>query len=65
MITGLLAESPGLYEKLSAYEFLEFIGALYDVPDDILTERINDLLELFGLYDERNYLLEDYSRGMK
>jgi len=31
-VTGLLAESPGLYEKLSAYEFLEFIGALYDVP---------------------------------
>ena len=45
--TGLLAESPGLYEKLSAYEFLEFMGALYDVPDDILIERIDDLLKLF------------------
>ena len=64
-ITGLLAESPGLYEKLSAYEFLEFIGALYDVPSDILTDRIDDLLMLFGLNDRRNYLLEGYSRGMK
>jgi ABC-2 type transport system ATP-binding protein len=31
-VTGMLAESPGLYEKLSAREFLEFMGALYDVP---------------------------------
>ncbi len=64
-VTGLLAESPGLYEKLSAYEFLEFMGALYDVPSDILTERIENLLKLFGLHERRDYLLEGYSRGMK
>ena len=64
-VTGLLAESPGLYEKLSAYEFLEFMGALYDVPESILSERIDDLLKLFELYDRRDYLLEGYSRGMK
>jgi ABC-2 type transport system ATP-binding protein len=64
-VTGLLAESPGLYEKLSAQEFLGFMGALYDVPGDILPERIDDLLKLFGLHDRRDYLLEGYSRGMK
>ncbi|MFB0501391.1 MAG: ABC transporter ATP-binding protein [Candidatus Bathyarchaeia archaeon] len=64
-VTGLLAESPGLYEKLSAHEFLEFMGALYDVPSDVLPERIDDLLKLFSLYDRRDYLLEGYSRGMK
>jgi len=64
-VTGLLAESPGLYEKLSAAEFLEFMGALYDVPSDILTERIEELLKLFDLQERRDYLLEGYSRGMK
>jgi ABC-2 type transport system ATP-binding protein len=64
-VTGLLAESPGLYEKLSAYEFLEFIGALYDVTNNVLSERIDTLLKLFELYERRNYLLEGYSRGMK
>ncbi|MCP8318222.1 MAG: ABC transporter ATP-binding protein [Candidatus Methylarchaceae archaeon HK01B] len=64
-VTGLLAESPGLYEKLSAYEFLKFMGALYDVSRDILPERIDDLLKLFSLDDRRDYLLEGYSRGMK
>lgn len=64
-VTGMLAESPSLYEKLSAYEFLEFIGALYDVPGDVLKERIDDLLKLFSLDDRRDDLLEGYSRGMK
>lgn len=64
-VTGLLAESPGSYDKLSAYEFLEFMGALYDVPGDILPARIDDLLKLFGLHDRRDYLLEGYSTGMK
>ena len=64
-VTGLLAESPGLYEKLSAYEFLDFMGALYDVTNDILSERIDNLLKLFGLHNRRDYLLVGYSRGMK
>ena len=64
-VTGLLAESPGLYEKLSAYEFLEFMGALYDVSNNILPRRIEDLLKLFNLHDRRDHLLEGYSRGMK
>jgi ABC-2 type transport system ATP-binding protein len=64
-MTGLLAESPGLYEKLSAHEFLQFMGALYDVPDDVLDTRTDKLLRLFGLHSRRNHLLEGYSRGMK
>ena len=64
-VTGLLAESPGLYEKLSAYEFLEFMAALYDVDQGIVSERIENLLSLFGLEDRRDHLLEGYSRGMK
>jgi len=55
-VTGMLAESPGLYEKLSAREFLEFMGALYDVPGDVLEGRIDELLKLFGLH-ERSCLL--------
>ncbi|UCH57119.1 MAG: ABC transporter ATP-binding protein [Candidatus Bathyarchaeota archaeon] len=63
--TGMLAESPGLYDKLSGYEFLEFMGALYDVPGAILPERADELLKLFGLNDRRDHLIEGYSSGMK
>ncbi len=64
-ITGLLAESPGVYDKLSAYEFLEFMGALYKIKGKVLKKRINDLLDLFGLTDRKDYLLEGFSTGMK
>lgn len=62
---GFLPESPGLYEKLTAKEFLEFIGELYEVPKEILLSRIEELIDLFGLRARENDLLEGYSRGMK
>jgi ABC-2 type transport system ATP-binding protein len=64
-VTGMLAESPGLYDKLSAREFLEFMGALYDVPKDVLEGRTDELLKLFGLHERMNHLIEGYSSGMK
>ena len=64
-ICGFLPESPGLYSKLSAKEFLEFIGELYYLPKDVISERIDELLELFELQGRENDLLEGYSRGMK
>ncbi len=65
MICGFLPESPGLYSKLTAREFLEFIGELYYLQKDIISARINELLELFDLEGRENDLLEGYSRGMK
>jgi len=64
-ICGFLPETPGLYSKLTAREFLEFIGELYSLPKEILKVRINELIELFDLEERENDLLESYSRGMK
>ncbi|TFG26603.1 ABC transporter ATP-binding protein [Candidatus Thorarchaeota archaeon] len=63
--TGLLPETPGLYSKLSAVEFLEFIGALNDMSGELLHRRIDSLMDLMGLEDRQNDLLESYSSGMK
>jgi len=65
MNCGFLPESPGLYQKLTAVEFLEFIGELYYLPKEVISSRIDELLELFDLEDRENDLLEGYSRGMK
>ena len=64
-ITGLLPEAPGLYSKLSAVEFLEFIGALNDISGEIVERRIDRLLSILGLEERQNDLLESYSSGMK
>jgi ABC-2 type transport system ATP-binding protein len=64
-ITGLLPESPGVYQKLSAVEFLEFIGALNDMSGEGLHQRIDKLLSMLGLESRQEDLLESYSSGMK
>ncbi len=65
MICGFLPESPGLYQKLTAKEFLEFIGELYYLPKATISNRIDELLDIFDLEGRENDLLEGYSRGMK
>lgn len=62
---GFLPESPGLYQKLTAKEFLEFVGELYYLPKEVISSRIEELLDLFDLEGRENDLLEGYSRGMK
>ena len=64
-VTGLLPETPGLYSKLSAVEFLEFIGALNGHNGEALHQRIDSLLAILGLEGRQNDLLESYSSGMK
>jgi ABC-2 type transport system ATP-binding protein len=63
--TGLLAENPGLYERLSSREYLEFVGALYDVDKAVLRARVPKLLAMFGLDQRSDDLIEGFSKGMR
>ena len=63
--SGFLPETPGLYQKLTAKEFLEFVGELYYLPKEIIFSRIDELIGIFDLVGRENDLLEGYSRGMK
>jgi ABC-2 type transport system ATP-binding protein len=62
---GFLPEAPSLYQKLTAREFLEFVGALYYLNEDKMSKRIDELLRLFQLDNKKYDLIESYSRGMK
>jgi len=64
-IIGLLTESPGLYEKISAYENLNFFSSFYDMPADKRTSNIEKYLKMFGLWERRDDLAGTYSKGMK
>ncbi len=64
-VTGLLPETPGLYSKLSAIEYLEFVGALNNLHGEVLANRIDSFLSMLGLEDREDDLLESYSSGMK
>ncbi|MEL1134293.1 ABC transporter ATP-binding protein [Desulfitobacterium sp. THU1] len=58
-------DQPKLYGKLSAWEFLQLMGALYRIPKDITRKRAEQLMEMFGLSQRADELLEGYSHGMR
>jgi len=62
-ITGFIPDRPFLYEKLTAVEFMHFVADLYGMEDS--AKRISELLELFGLPDWKDELIENFSHGMK
>jgi len=63
--TGVLTETPSVDERLTGYENLSIFGALYQVPEKDLPERVNHLLELFELSDRAEDRVSEYSKGMK
>lgn len=63
--TGVLTETPALYERLSARENLEFFGTLAEVAEQALESRVLNLLSFFGLESRANDKVETYSKGMK
>ena len=64
-ITGYIPDRPYLYEKLTGYEYVHFVGGLYGVPQKKIDAHIRDYFELFDLLDAAHYLIESYSHGMR
>jgi ABC-2 type transport system ATP-binding protein len=64
-ITGLLTESPGMYEKISAYDNLKYYSSFYDIPDDRRNKNIEKYLKMFELWERKDDLAGTYSKGMK
>jgi len=62
---GILTETPGLYEKLSASANLDFFGRLYGLDAATRAARIEHYLRLFSLWDRRDDIAGAFSKGMK
>lgn len=62
---GYVPETGGLYESLTAYEYLQLVGRLYHLDEDVLDRRIGEFLALFGLERVMHERLSSYSKGMK
>ena len=54
---------PTAYEYLTGYEYLLFIQSIANGNQG--QHRIEELLRLYTLYDEKDKLIKDYSHGMK
>jgi len=62
---GIVFQDPSLDDQLTAYENMDFHGALYSVPGKMRKERIEQLLNLFQLWDRRSDLVKTFSGGMR
>ena len=62
---GYIPDRPALYEKLTGGEFLRFVSGLWGRNGLRIEQRIDELLDLFGLEDWKNALVETYSHGMR
>jgi len=62
---GFIPDRPFIYEKLTAGEFLQFHAGLYGLDDAGVTERVQEMLDLFELRRWENELVESFSHGMK
>ncbi len=64
-LIGYVPDEPYLPDKLSAREFLQFIGGLYGIPPAELRRRGEELLRLFDLSEHADALVGGYSHGMR
>jgi ABC-2 type transport system ATP-binding protein len=62
---GYVPEEPNLYNHLSGAEYLTMVGQLRDLPARETSERIDGLLRLLSLYDDRHASISGYSKGMR
>jgi ABC-2 type transport system ATP-binding protein len=64
-ILGLVPDTPFLYENLTPYEFLGFVGDVFGIKRDVLVERVNYYFEIFNLKDYKDALIKELSHGMR
>jgi len=64
-LVGYMPDSPFIYGKLTAREFLRFVGGLYKMEKDDSEKRIEWLSEIFEMHGWMDRRAEEYSHGMK
>jgi ABC-2 type transport system ATP-binding protein len=60
---GILTESPGMYDRLSAEKNLTIFARLYEVRD--VKGQVEKYLRMLGLWDRRDDVVGNFSKGMK
>lgn len=62
---GYVPEEPYLYSHLSGLEYLVMVAQLRNLPGKRTAQRIEGLLRLLALHDDRHVAISSYSKGMR
>lgn len=62
---GVVPEGMALLARLTASEYLRFVGRMYGLDRDITNQRTRELLDFMQLANEPKKLIADFSHGMQ
>ena len=62
---GLVPDESLLFDRLTGFEYLEFVGRMYALDRKLARARAQELLELFELTGEPRKMIAEYSKGMR
>jgi len=62
---GLVSEKMIMYDQLTARENLKLFGKLYNIPNDALNKRIDELLGFVRMEKWADHRIDTFSTGMK
>lgn len=62
---GYVPESGAIYDNLTAEEYLELVASLHRLDLTRAQPRALELLQLFGLAEDKNRRIAEYSKGMR
>jgi ABC-2 type transport system ATP-binding protein len=62
---GLVPDESLLFDRLTGFEYLEFVGRMYALDRPLAKERARELLDLFELSAEPRKIIAEYSKGMR
>ncbi len=62
---GIVFQEPSLDNRLTGRENLDFHGRMYGLTKEQRNERVKKVLEIVGLRDRADVLVQNYSGGMK
>ena len=64
-LMAYVPDFPFLYEKLTAREFMQFVGDIFEVDRDVIRARTEELFDTFHLDEYTNELTENLSHGTR
>lgn len=62
---GFMSNNTGIYDRMSAWEMVEYFGRLYDLQGEELDERMNSVFTTLQMHDFKDVLCSRLSTGMK
>ena len=62
---GFMSGNTGIYDRMTAWEMVEYFGKLYGLEDHLLEQRLNEVFSMLQMNEIRDLLGSKMSTGMK